>query len=146
MMMNCKSILVVEDNQDIREAVAEVLEMEGFSVHTAAHGQEALEKLPLLPDPLILLDMMMPVMNGWEFLEARQLNAVFAEYPVVVVSALPAGKALVPETGLIHAEGLLEKPINLMNLLKIVQTYCDPAVIPAPQPGVRNDARLTQSF
>ena len=145
-MMNCKCILVVEDNQDIRESVAEALEMEGFAVHTASNGQEALEKLPHLPEPLILLDMMMPVMNGWEFLNARQTNAQFAEYPVVVVSAVPVGKALVPETGLIHAEGLLEKPINLSNLLKVVQTYCEPAVIPAPKNGVGTGHPQTQSI
>jgi two-component system chemotaxis response regulator CheY len=127
--MNCKSILVVEDNEDIRDSVAELLRMEGFSVDTAVDGKDALEKLPMLTEPLVLLDMMMPVMNGWEFLEARKGDPRLADLPVVVVSAVPAGKALVPDTGLVHAEGLLEKPINIRNLLKVVQTYCEPAVI-----------------
>jgi CheY-like chemotaxis protein len=130
--MFCKSVLVVEDNEDIRESVAEVLRMEGFYVHTASDGKDALQKLENLSEPLILLDMMMPVMNGWEFLEARKAHPVYRDYPVVVVSAVPAGKALVQDTGLVHAEGLLEKPINIYNLLKVVQSYCEPAVIPPP--------------
>jgi CheY-like chemotaxis protein len=127
--MYCKSILVVEDHEDIRESVVEVLRMEGFRVESAENGQAALDIIGKLERPLILLDMMMPVMNGWEFLEVRKSNPALSECPVVVVSAVPADKALVPDTGLVHAEGLLSKPINIHNLLKIVETYCEPATI-----------------
>src|SRR5687768_645517 len=87
--MLCKGILVVEDDNDIRETVQQILELEGYQVFTAANGKEALDALEHIPHPcLILLDLMMPVMNGWQFLEAKQRNAVISTLPVVVVSAV----------------------------------------------------------
>jgi CheY-like chemotaxis protein len=119
--MSCEAVMVVEDDQSIREAVRQVLEMEGYTVHTAENGKQALETLQKMPYPcLILLDLMMPVMNGWQFLEARKKNSVIAELPVVVVSAI-ADEA--------HGAGateIMRKPPDIDTLLETVRHHCRP--------------------
>jgi CheY-like chemotaxis protein len=123
-MEPCHLLLIVEDDTDIREALADYLEIEGYSVKTAANGKEALNILQNL-DPgkpcLILLDLMMPVMNGWEFLELKNHNHMLASIPVVVVSAV--AERLRKENGV---SGHLKKPLDLNVLLKIVTAYCGP--------------------
>jgi CheY-like chemotaxis protein len=113
-----RSVLVVEDDEDIRAAIAEILEGEGYEVTIAANGSEALDELLHMPRPcLILLDLMMPVMNGHEFLarlrEVPRMQAV----PVLVLTAVsteaPPG-----------ARGLLRKPFIVEELLDAVQTLC----------------------
>ena len=84
------NIYVVEDDVDLRESIKELLEMEGFSVLTAGNGREGLNLIERDGEPcLILLDMMMPVMNGWEFLEAlqRDRRTPLAQTQVAVVTA-----------------------------------------------------------
>src|SRR5690606_28206772 len=84
----CKTILVVEDDADIREVLREVLEVEGFTVRTADNGKVGLEALEEIGRPcLILLDLMMPVMNGLEFLAALRARSAPRSPPVVIVSA-----------------------------------------------------------
>ena len=80
--MNQKpTILIVEDQPDIRSVMQESLEAVGLSILTAANGQEALGKLENNPEvSLILLDLMMPVMNGWQFLSAIDKNPVLKKY------------------------------------------------------------------
>lgn len=117
--MTCKGVLVVEDDDSIRETVRQILELEGYTVHTAENGQRALEVLQGLRYPcLILLDLMMPVMNGWQFLEARKKNSVISELPVIVVSAI-AEQAR--EAG---ATEIMRKPPDLDNLLRTVAFHC----------------------
>lgn len=124
--MKCKSILIVEDNYDIRETVEDVLRTEGYLVYSVSNGREALRALRNMPGPcLILLDMMMPLMNGWEFVQAKKANAVFAEFPVVVISALNARLALNNESTLVDACGYLQKPIDLEPLMEIVRYHCE---------------------
>ncbi|HWX35745.1 MAG TPA: response regulator, partial [Steroidobacteraceae bacterium] len=87
--MNAK-ILVVEDERGQREALAEVLSRLGYEVQCAANGSEALELMrhsESLPG-LILLDLMMPVMDGWEFRAQQRKDRALADVPVVVLSAL----------------------------------------------------------
>jgi CheY-like chemotaxis protein len=113
----CLAILVVEDDPDIREAVVTALETEGFQVLSAENGARALEVLGAMPHPsLILADLMMPVMDGWQLIRALRHDDRFATLPVVVVSALSE-----------HApEGLMriKKPIDLDDLIKIVSDLC----------------------
>lgn len=101
-----KPVLVVEDDDDARAAIAEILEGEGYEVAVAANGREALSELQHLPPPsLILLDLRMPVMDGPEFL--RHLRADWPRLravPVLLLSGV-GGESL-PDTG-----GLLRKPI-----------------------------------
>jgi CheY-like chemotaxis protein len=115
----CKSILVVEDDTAIRETLKFALEMSHYSVFTAANGQEALDVLSTIPKPcLILLDLMMPVMNGWEFSKALDENMMLAPIPVVVVTAF------LDKAKTIRSKGVLKKPVDLEMLLKIVSQWC----------------------
>jgi len=82
-----KRVLVVEDNRDIRELLVELLEGEGYRVSSAEHGEEALSKAKLEPPDVILLDLMMPVMNGWQFRERQRVEPSIAGVPVIVLSA-----------------------------------------------------------
>lgn len=117
--MSCKTILIVEDEKDIRDTYALALEIEGYTVVCAANGKDGLDLLPRTQGPcLILLDLMMPVMNGWEFLKAMRKNDVLAVIPVVVVSAF--GELAKCE----NIENILKKPIELDTLLNIVKKYC----------------------
>src|SRR3954466_3369212 len=82
------SVMIVEDDADTREMLERFLELEGFDVRTAANGQLALEALQADGTPcVILLDLMMPVMNGWQFREVQVRDPRFSRIPVVVVTA-----------------------------------------------------------
>lgn len=123
----CKSILIAEDNYDVRETLKDVLTQEGYSVAAAQNGKEALKILRELPSPsLVLLDLMMPVMNGWEFLDAQRENAVFAGHQVLVMSAVPATGSLDDPRSLMTA-GSLPKPLRLEPLMAKIQEFCGPA-------------------
>jgi len=116
-----RSILLVEDNADLRELVGFVLRHEGYDVLEAENGREALDQLETmqpLPD-LILLDLMMPVMTGSELLEILQEREQLASLPVVVLSA--GGQPWqVP-----HAKMFLRKPMDPALLLRVVRQVCD---------------------
>ena len=82
------SVLLVEDDAEVRSSVAEILELEGFAVDTAIHGQHALDKLRAGASPnVLLLDLMMPVMNGLELLEHLRTHTDVRSPPVIVLSA-----------------------------------------------------------
>src|SRR5918911_1882485 len=106
------TVLVVDDDPDIRELVQLGLEDEGYRVVTAAHGQAALEQLGRVPIDLILLDMRMPVMDGWTFASVYRQQAA-ARVPIVVVTAAQDAARRSAE---IAAEGHLAKPFGLADL------------------------------
>ena len=113
-------ILVVEDNDDVREMMAVTLQLEGHEVSTAVNGQDALEKLRAGDRPcVILLDLMMPVMNGWEFQRALEKDVSLQEVPVIIVSAATA--ELVEKT---DAAAYLPKPLDMEELLDTVGGLC----------------------
>lgn len=115
----CKEILIVEDDEAIRTSLRLALELAGFQVTTAANGQEGLEHLKKISRPcLILLDLMMPVMNGWQFAEALQKDMVLAAIPVAIVTAYS------DRAKDIQAQAIVKKPIDLGVLMKIVHQYC----------------------
>lgn len=106
-----RTILVVDDDEAIREVIAEVLRDEGYEVVCASNGVQALRELQKADRPdMMLLDLMMPVMSGWEVLEELQSNAELSRVPVVVVSAMSA-------PGVTEH---LSKPIDLEDLLSTV--------------------------
>jgi CheY-like chemotaxis protein len=112
-------ILVVDDDPDILEALSEILEAEGFEIRRARNGKEALERLEPDPPQLILLDLMMPVMDGWEFAQRmRQKPPAISKIPLIVLSAdrNVGSKALD-----IGAVGHLAKPFELNDLLDMVR-------------------------
>jgi CheY-like chemotaxis protein len=116
-------ILVVEDNQDLRDAVCGVLEDEGYPVRGAANGRQALEALAMGPLPcLMLLDLMMPVMDGWQVLEALPVAAApAASFPIIVLTASRDRDARHPQV-----RCSLAKPVRIEVLLEAVQEYCGP--------------------
>ena len=117
--MKCSSVLIVEDERDIRETLKQVLELEGYNAITASNGKEAIEMLATIPRPcLILLDLMMPVMDGWQFLEAQREDIILATIPVVIVSA--AGE----KAKSAGASAFIKKPVELDCLLSLVKQYC----------------------
>lgn len=119
--MPCQTILVVEDDMEIRNALVQTLELEGYSVRSAQDGKEGLAMLGAIEGPcLILLDLMMPVMNGLEFLQARKENSAIATIPVVVVSAFSEKAKLARE----ESQGFIKKPINIDQLLSFVKRFC----------------------
>jgi two-component system, chemotaxis family, chemotaxis protein CheY len=113
-------VLVVDDDPDILEALSEILEAEGFEVRRAKNGLEALDRLgPLAPD-LVLLDLMMPVMDGWEFAQKMRQAGDYAKVPIIVLSADRNVGSKAKEIG---AVGHLAKPFELNDLLEMVRTY-----------------------
>lgn len=119
------SILIVEDEHDIRAVLTEILEDEGYAVASVPNGLEALMFLQEHRPQLILLDLGMPVMTGWEFREQQRLNPTLADIPVIVMSATPH---LSQTAAALHAANCLDKPIELSTLLGMVKQYCvDPA-------------------
>ncbi len=117
-------VLVVEDDRELREAVGSILQEEGCSVRSASNGAEALTLLRGQERPcIILLDLMMPVMNGWQFLEQRKSDVALEEIPVVVMSAyldMPGFAA--PH---LPVEATLKKPLDLDRLLDLVNSHCN---------------------
>src|SRR4051794_31643739 len=114
------AILVVEDDALIRESIKDAVEMEGFDVHTAVHGGDALQLLNEGLRPcVILLDLMMPVMNGWELLELLSARTQLASIPVVVLTAASENVL----KGL-KVKDLIRKPLELDNLLARINAYC----------------------
>ena len=112
-------ILVVEDDPDIRGSLRDVLEDEGYRVVTACDGLDALRALDEIARPcLILLDLMMPVMDGAEFLDHMRRRRELSDVKVMVVSAWPDAASS------IEATGFVSKPIDLEALLEKVARYC----------------------
>jgi CheY-like chemotaxis protein len=108
--------------------ISELLSDEGYTVAQAANGREALAYLQRANPPpcVILLDMMMPHMSGWEFLRVRQQDRVLAPIPIVVVSV--ARTAI--NVSALGVQGALDKPFDLDRLLASVQQYCPSAPPP----------------
>lgn len=117
--MKVPYILLVDDNKSIRECLTWVLDEEGYAIATASNGEEALtflEKISLLPS-LILLDVMMPIMNGWQFLEKKRLNLRLNKIPVLISTA-----KINLEDRLFQAnEYFLPKPFDIEELVALIK-------------------------
>jgi CheY-like chemotaxis protein len=111
-------VLVVDDDPDIREIVATVLEGDGYEVDTASNGAEALRKVGEHEPDAVILDAMMPVMTGWEFLAIWRSRPANARAPVLVVSAVRDWRAA-RDAG---AQGYLSKPFDLDSLEAALST------------------------
>ena len=114
--MECSGVLIIEDEQEIRDTLRELFEFEGYKVLTAENGAEGLRMLQEIRRPcIILLDILMPVMNGWEFLEARQRNQELASIPVAILSGIAEKPDSIPGVTF-----FFRKPVNFERLLKLV--------------------------
>jgi CheY-like chemotaxis protein len=113
-------VLIVEDDVELRDMMAQLLTLEGFVATAVANGREALEYLRKGDRPdIILLDLMMPVMDGWEFRRKQQSDPTLATVPVVVLSALDHRRAAE-----VDAVAFLKKPLDFDRLLELVRRYC----------------------
>ena len=112
---------MVDDNIDVRQAVAALLELSGHGVITASDGAEALERLRERSRPdLILLDLFMAGMDGWEFDRRRRGDPSWSSIPVIVMSGSVECERTTPA---IHADGYLRKPFDIGRLLDWVDRY-----------------------
>jgi CheY-like chemotaxis protein len=115
-------VLVVEDNPDVRDSTAMLLEVAGYATVTAEHGKDALDRLHSGKRPcLILLDLMMPVMDGFEFRAAQLAEHDLASIPVIVVSAFSSA----PDAKHLGVRACMAKPIDVEQLLENVGAYCE---------------------
>lgn len=110
-------ILVVDDDEDLQQLLRLVLEGQGYSVETASNGEEALACLERRRPGVILLDMRMPVMNGWEFVAALQRDGRRAP-PIVVVTAAANPGQQAAEVG---AAGWIAKPFDMRRVMEAVE-------------------------
>lgn len=112
------TILLVEDEEDLRETMREALELNGYVVVSACDGQEALEALDGIEHIcLVILDLVMPRMNGWDFFARLRERSALADIPVIIHSSLPKQA---PE----GATRVLAKPLAFNQLLSAVQEFC----------------------
>ena len=109
------SILVVDDNEMNRDLLTRRLERQGYQVTTAVDGQEALDVLSRQESSLVLLDIMLPVINGYQVLEQMKADQKSRHIPVIITTALDEadGKAKCIELG---ADDYLTKPFNPVTL------------------------------
>jgi CheY-like chemotaxis protein len=114
------TVLIVDADDDIRDTLRLALELQGYEVLMAADGKEALDLLRTRPRPgLILLDLMMPVLDGWEFVKELDRDPTIADIPIVVITAYADRARPVPRSLL-----TIEKPLDLINLLDVVKRHC----------------------
>jgi len=114
-----KRVLIVEDDAAIRGLLEDILHVSGYAVAVARSGAEALVGMRERPPDLVLLDLMLPDMNGWTFLQVREHERALASAPVLVISAAgPTGIARAQELG---APVFLAKPFDIGNLLTEIQ-------------------------
>ncbi len=111
-------LLIVEDDDGARVALGDIFDYEGYPVALCSNGQEALDYLRSRPLPaLIILDLQMPVMNGWQFCRERRKDAAIASVPVVVITAFQF-------PGNLDVDAVMHKPIDIERLLSTVRHYC----------------------
>jgi CheY-like chemotaxis protein len=118
-----RTLLVVEDDQEVRDAIAEVLVDSGYKPVGAANGVEALAALRqgTVRPCLILLDVMMPTMDGWAFRAEQQRDPALRDIPVVLLSAHTDVRSAAAQ---MRAAGFLPKPVAIDNLLTTVERFC----------------------
>ncbi|MEO5668096.1 MAG: response regulator [Bdellovibrionota bacterium] len=116
--VNPCNILVVEDDSSIRETIKDILESEGYHVFTAVNGKDGLEKVHRIPKPcLVLLDMMMPVMSGQEFINNVSSDVMLAPIPILIFSAH------YDEITNKGVKAIIKKPADINVLLRLVAQY-----------------------
>lgn len=116
------TVLVVDDDESIREVFTELLKDEGYTVACAEHGAAALEYLAANELPrVIVLDLMMPIMSGAEFRERQLAEPRWADIPVIVMSASDRGKTIALE---LNANSFIAKPADVAELMSTIGRFC----------------------
>jgi DNA-binding response OmpR family regulator len=119
-----REILIVDDDDDLRETMANVLSANGFRVQTASNGRDALAQLQAGAPDLLITDVMMPNMDGWELREAMRSHVELSNLPVIVISALEPRGALLEA---LRPAVAMRKPFALERLLQHVRALVGPA-------------------
>jgi CheY-like chemotaxis protein len=133
-------VLIVEDDDDLRAVVTQTLRRAGFRCIGARDGEEALAVLGREPDRcVILLDLLMPVMSGWEFRRRQLADARIAALPVVVMTATET-----LDQAAIHADDILHKPLSFAALLSTVERYVRAETAPGFDDGSGEDITVTE--
>jgi two-component system chemotaxis response regulator CheY len=114
-------ILVVEDDPGIRQGIADFLGFEGYSVDVAVNGEEALTYLRSRRPSMVVLDLVMPVMNGPQLLERIRSEGIAKDVPVAIMTAAMPGASTLPV-----ADAYLSKPFDLEELLRVVGRHAGP--------------------
>jgi CheY-like chemotaxis protein len=129
-------VLVVEDDEDIRDVITALLQELGYSVVVARNGQEALQRLRsgISRPCVILLDLWMPVMDGWQFRQEQQKDASLAAIPVVALSGTGEES--------FDAAAYLLKPVQFDPLIDTVKRFCGPGIHHESPPGEPDQPRL----
>ena len=118
-----KRVLLVDDDPTVRDSLNDVLVSEGYFVIPAENGQQALDLAKKLPVDLVLLDLNMPIKNGWDTFE--RLTAEQPFLPIIIVTARPNQLFTALSAG---AGALLEKPMDIPTLLRTMeQLLAEPA-------------------
>ena len=116
-------VLVVDDDATIRSVVSELLEDEGYVVDNASNGAHALQRARDAPPAAILLDLMMPVLDGWGFLRARRHQGICLGVPVVVMSAAHGLQEVTMRLAQLGVRAVLAKPFDAVALIALIQHY-----------------------
>jgi CheY-like chemotaxis protein len=112
------TVLLIEDEEELREGMRDALEFDGYTVLAAADGQAALDQLARIDHvSLVLLDLLMPGMNGWDFFAKIRSLPAYAAVPVVVHSSVPSRA---PQ----GVTRVLQKPLKFQQLLAVVREFC----------------------
>jgi CheY-like chemotaxis protein len=130
--MSSKPILVVDDDIAILDMIAELLGYEGYQVITTSQGSAAVARAKVDPPALILLDLMMPEMSGWQVVAALQASQQTRSIPIVLLSARRDLPATATDLGITT---FLEKPFELDDLLGVVARYATPHRQPSSHDG-----------
>lgn len=120
LLRDVATVLVVEDHADLREMLAVLLESEGYDVHTARNGAEALVSLAKARPSVILLDLMMPVMSGDEFRQRQLADPRYRDVPVICMTAAHDGRERCER---MHANLYFQKPVDFDRLLGAVREW-----------------------
>ena len=116
-------VLIVEDDEDTAESLKDTIEVMGYKADIAGNGKMALDCLRRAPTKycLVLLDLMMPVMNGWDFLSEHHADDTISGIPVIIVTAIPRGQTRGAAT---DATAFLPKPVDTARLEAALRQYC----------------------
>ena len=116
-------VLVVDDDPAIRGLVGDALRSEGYAVDLAAHGREALEAMRARKPSAVVLDLMMPVMDGFSFMEACHLEQLCDGVHIVVISAVHDALQRISE---VPVTACMAKPFDLDDLVRTVGQFARP--------------------